>query len=174
MPVRYRASWSPYPGGRLSTRLLGVTSSMPRRMPEAVIVDAIRTPIGRAGKGSLKTVRADDLAAIPIRALIERNPEVNFSEKTNVLMGAASGVGGQGYTVGRNAALLSGLAHHVPACTVNRFCASSLMTIRMAAHAVRAGEGDQYIAAGVEAVSRAGLGAGMMEEAKNPKLDGSA
>jgi acetyl-CoA C-acetyltransferase len=142
-------------------------------MPEAVIVDAIRTPIGRAVKGSLKTVRADDLAAIPIKALIERNPGVNFSETTDVLMGAASGVGEQGYNVGRNAALLAGLDHHVPGCTVNRFCASSLMTIRMASHAVRAGEGDQYIAAGVEAVSRAGLGAGMMEEAKNKALNGS-
>jgi acetyl-CoA C-acetyltransferase len=143
-------------------------------MPEAVIVDAIRTPIGRAGKGSLKTVRADELAAIPIRTLIERNPEVDFAQTDDVLMGAASGFGEQGYNVGRNAALLAGLDHHVPGCTVNRFCASSLMTIRMAAHAIKAGEGDQYIAAGVEAVSRAGLGAGMMDEAKNPKLDGSA
>jgi acetyl-CoA C-acetyltransferase len=142
-------------------------------MPEAVIVDAIRTPIGRAGKGSLKTVRADDLAAIPIRALTERNPEVNFSETVDVLMGAASGIGEQGYNVGRNALLLAGLDHHVPGCTVNRFCASSLQTLRMAFHAVKAGEGDQYIAAGVEAVSRAGLGAGMMDEAKHSKLDGS-
>jgi acetyl-CoA C-acetyltransferase len=142
-------------------------------MPEAVIVDAIRTPIGRALKGSLKTVRADELAAIPIRALIARNPGVDFSETVDVLMGAASGIGEQGYNIGRNAALLSGLDYHVPGCTVNRFCASSLMTIRMAAHAIMAGEGEQYIAAGVEAVSRAGLGAGMMEEAKNPALDGS-
>jgi acetyl-CoA C-acetyltransferase len=142
-------------------------------MPEAVIVDAIRTPIGRAVKGSLKTVRADELAAIPIRELIARNPGVDFAQTTDVLMGAASGVGEQGYNVGRNAALLAGLDHHVPGCTVNRFCASSLMTIRMASHAIRAGEGDQYIAAGVEAVSRAGLGAGMMEEAKNPELNGS-
>ena len=142
-------------------------------MPEAVIVDAIRTPIGRAMKGSLKTVRADELAAIPIRALIERNPQVDFSETVDVLMGAASGIGEQGYNIGRNAALLAGLDHHVPGCTVNRFCASSLTTIRMASHAVKCGEGDQYIAAGVEAVSRAGLGAGMMEEAKHPALDGS-
>jgi acetyl-CoA C-acetyltransferase len=142
-------------------------------MPEAVIVDAIRTPIGRAGKGSLKTVRADELAAIPLRALIERNPEVDFAQTNDVMMGAASSVGEQGYNVGRNAALLAGIDHHVPACTVNRFCASSLQTIRMALHAIRAGEGDQYIAAGVEAVSRAGLGAGMMEEAKNPRLNGS-
>jgi acetyl-CoA C-acetyltransferase len=142
-------------------------------MPEAVIVDAIRTPIGRAGKGSLKSVRADELAALPIRTLIERNPDVDFAQTNDVLMGAASGIGEQGYNVGRNASLLAGLDHHVPACTVNRFCASSLMTIRMASHAIRAGEGDQYIAAGVEAVSRAGLGAGMMEETKNVKLNGS-
>ena len=142
-------------------------------MPEAVIVDAIRTPIGRAFKGSLKTVRADELAAIPIRALIERNPGVDFGKTNDVLMGAASGIGEQGYNVGRNASLLAGLDHHVPACTVNRFCASSLQTIRMAFHAIKAGEGDQYIAAGVEAVSRAGIGAGMMEEAKNPHLNGS-
>jgi acetyl-CoA C-acetyltransferase len=142
-------------------------------MPEAVIVDAIRTPIGRAGKGSLKTVRADELAAIPLRALIERNPQVDFAQTADVMMGAASSVGEQGYNVGRNAALLAGLDHHVPACTVNRFCASSLQTIRMAFHAIKSGEGDQYIAAGVEAVSRAGLGAGMMEEARNPRLNGS-
>jgi acetyl-CoA C-acetyltransferase len=142
-------------------------------MPEAVIVDAIRTPIGRAVKGSLKTVRADDLAAIPLRALIERNPEVDFAETVDVMMGAASSIGEQGYNVGRNASLLAGIDHHVPACTVNRFCASSLQTLRMAFHAIKAGEGDQYVAAGVEAVSRAGLGAGMMDEAKHPKLNGS-
>ena len=141
-------------------------------MPEAVIVDAIRTPIGRAMKGSLKTVRADDLAATPIRALVERNPEVDFKETVDVMMGAASGIGEQGYNVGRNALLLAGIDHHVPGCTVNRFCASSLQTIRMAFHAIRAGEGDQYISAGVEAVSRAGLGAGMPDEAKHPMLNG--
>src|SRR5437763_4620301 len=142
-------------------------------MPEAVIVDAIRTPIGRAMKGSLKSVRADDLAAIPIKALMERNPEVDFAQTGDVMMGAASSFGEQGYNVGRNASLLAGIDHHVPACTVNRFCASSLQTLRMAFHAIKSGEGDQYIAAGVEAVSRAGLGAGMMDEAKHPKLNGS-
>jgi acetyl-CoA C-acetyltransferase len=124
-------------------------------------------------KGSLKTVRADELAAIPLRALIERNPEVDFGETRDVMMGAASSIGEQGYNVGRNASLLAGVDHHVPACTVNRFCASSLQTLRMAFHAIKAGEGDQYVAAGVEAVSRAGLGAGMMDEAKHPKLNGS-
>jgi len=141
-------------------------------MPEAVIVDAIRTPIGRAGKGSLGSVRADELAATPIRALIDRNPGVDFAQTTDVLMGAAYGIGEQGYNVGRTASLLAGLDHHVPACTVNRFCASSLMTIRMAFHAISAGEGDQYIAAGVEAVSRAGL-AGTMKDTTNPRLNGS-
>jgi acetyl-CoA C-acetyltransferase len=124
-------------------------------MPEAVIVDAIRTPIGRAMKGSLKDVRADDLAAVPIKALVERNPDVDFSQTVDVMMGAAFGAGEQGYNIGRNAALLAGLDHHVPGVTVNRFCASSLQTLRMAFHAISAGEGDQYVAAGVEAVSRA-------------------
>ncbi|HEV2768821.1 MAG TPA: acetyl-CoA C-acyltransferase [Solirubrobacteraceae bacterium] len=141
-------------------------------MPEAVIVDAVRTPIGRAFKGSLKDVRADDLAAVPIRALIGRNAGVDWAQTGDLMMGAASGIGEQAYNVGRNAALLAGLDHHVPACTVNRFCASSLQTIRMAYHAIRAGEGDQYIAAGVEAVSRAGLGAAIPDEAKHPQLDG--
>ena len=142
-------------------------------MPEAVIVDAVRTPIGRAFKGSLVGVRADELAATPLRALVERNPDVDFSETVDVMMGAASGIGEQGYNVGRNATLLAGYDHHIPACTVNRFCASSLQTLRMAFHAIKAGEGDQYVAAGVEAVSRAGLGAGIPEEAKHPSLDGS-
>jgi acetyl-CoA C-acetyltransferase len=141
-------------------------------MPEAVIVDAIRTPIGRAFKGSLKDVRADDLAAIPLRALVERNPDVDFSQTGDVIMGAASSIGEQAYNIGRNAALLAGIDHHVPATTVNRFCASSLQSLRMAFHAIKAGEGDQYIAAGVECVSRAGLGAGMADEFKHPQLAG--
>src|SRR3954454_20864014 len=123
-------------------------------MPEAVIIDAIRTPIGRAGKGSLKDVRTDELAAIPLEALVERNPEVDFAQTADIMMGCGFAVGEAGYNVGRNAALLAGIDHHVPATTVNRFCASSLQTIRMAFHAIKAGEGDQYIAAGVEAVSR--------------------
>src|SRR3954468_23298973 len=142
-------------------------------MSEAVIVDAIRTPIGRAFKGTLKDTRADEVAATPLRALQERNPAVDFSQTNDIMMGAASSVGEQAYNIGRNASLLAGIDHHVPACTVNRFCASSLQTLRMAFHAIKAGEGDQYIAAGVECVSRAGLGAGMADETKHPKLDGS-
>jgi acetyl-CoA C-acetyltransferase len=123
-------------------------------MPEAVIVDAIRTPIGRAVKGSLKDVRADDLAAIPLRALVERNPEVDFAQTDDLMMGCGFQAGEQGYNVARSAQLLAGIDHHVPATTVNRFCASSLQTLRMAFHAIKAGEGDQYIACGTEAVSR--------------------
>jgi len=139
-------------------------------MPEAVIVDAIRTPIGRAVKGSLRHVRADDLAAVPLKALVERNPEVDFGTVDDIMMGCGFAEGEQGYNVGRNAGLLSGIDHHVPATTVNRFCASSLQTLRMAFHAIDAGEGDTYIAAGVEAVSRAGGGANFEF---HPQLDGS-
>src|SRR2546421_12759299 len=139
-------------------------------MPEAVIVDAIRTPIGRAGKGSLKDVRADDLASIPLKALVERNPDVDFGTVDDVMMGCGFQEGEQGYNIGRNAALLAGIDHHVPGTTVNRFCASSLQTIRMAFHAIEAGEGDTYLAAGVEAVSRAGQAAPFEF---HPKLDGS-
>src|SRR3712207_3473344 len=139
-------------------------------MPEAVIVDAVRTPIGRAVKGSLKDVRADDLAAVPLKALQERNPEVDFGETNDILMGAAFQAGEQGYNIGRNAALLAGIPHSVPAVSVQRFCASSLQTLRMAFHAVKAGEGDQYIAAGVEAVSRYPQ---HPQFEPHPKLDGS-
>jgi acetyl-CoA C-acetyltransferase len=123
-------------------------------MPDAVIVDAVRTPIGRAAKGSLKDVRADDLAAVPLQALVERNPEVDFGQTDDILMGCGFPLGEQGYNVARNAQLLAGIDHHVPAVTVSRFCASSLQALRMAFHAVQAGEGDQYVAAGVEAISR--------------------
>ena len=139
-------------------------------MPEAVIVDAIRTSIGRAVKGSLRSVRADDLAAIPLRAIVERNPQVDPSSITDIMMGCGFSEGEQGYNVGRVAGLLAGIDHHVPACTVNRFCASSLQTTRMAFHAIKAGEGDTYIAAGVEAVSRAGNGTPFEF---NHELDGS-
>jgi acetyl-CoA C-acetyltransferase len=123
-------------------------------MPEAVIVDAVRTPIGRAAKGSLKDVRADDLAAVPLAALVERNPDVDFAQTTDILMGCGFPIGEQGYNVGRNAQLLAGIDHHVPAVTVSRFCSSSLQALRMAFHAIEAGEGEQYVAAGTEAVSR--------------------
>ena len=140
-------------------------------MPEAVIVDAVRTPIGRAVKGSLKTVRADDLASIPLKALIERNPQLEQTDIGDVMMGCGYGEGEQGYNVGRIASLIAGIDYRVPGTTVNRFCASSLQTIRMAFHAIKAGEGDAYISAGVEAVSRAGRGGAAFEF--HPLVDGS-
>jgi len=139
-------------------------------MPDAVIVDAIRTPIGRAVKGSLKSVRADDLASIPLKALLERNPQLESNSIVDVMMGCGFAEGESGYNIGRNASLLAGIDFHVPGTTVNRFCASSLQTTRMAFHAIKAGEGDTYIAAGVEAVSRAGDSAPFEF---HPKLDGS-
>src|SRR2546423_8406524 len=114
-------------------------------MPEAVIVDAIRTPIGRGMKGSLKTVRADELAAVPLTALQERNPDVDFGQTDDIYMGAASSIGEQAYNVGRNAALLSGIDHHVPAATVNRFCASSLQAMPIAFPPVKAADARQSV-----------------------------
>ena len=140
---------------------------------EAVIVDAVRTPIGRAMKGSLQALRADDLAAVPLRALIERNPRVDFDQTVDVVMGAASASGEQSYNVARNALLLAGIDRSVPGCTVNRFCASSLQALRIAFHAIACGEGQQYVAAGVESVSRAGLGAAPDYAHLHPRLDGS-
>jgi acetyl-CoA C-acetyltransferase len=139
-------------------------------MPDAVIVDAIRTPIGRAAKGSLKDLRADDLAAVPLKALVERNPAVDFAQTDDILMGCGFPAGEQGYNVGRNAALLAGIDHHVPALTISRFCSSSLQALRMAFHAIEAGEGDQYVAAGTEAVSRFPPHAPFDP---HPRLDGS-
>ena len=115
-------------------------------------------------------MRADDLAAVPLRALVERNPEVDFAETADILMGCGFPMGEQGYNVGRNAQLLAGIDHHVPAVTVSRFCSSSLQTLRMAFHAVCAGEGDQYVAAGTEAVSRFPAHAPFDP---HPQLDGS-
>src|ERR1700734_1980040 len=140
-------------------------------MPEAVIVDAVRTPIGRAVKGSLKSVRADDLASIPLKAIVERNPQVEQSSIVDVMMGCGYGEGEQGYNIGRIASLIAGIDYHVPGTTVNRFCASSLQTIRMAFHAIKTGEGDTYLSAGVEAVSRAGRGSAQFEF--HPLVDGS-
>src|SRR5207248_11045513 len=108
--------------------------------------------------------------AIPLRALIERNPQLDQSSIGDVMMGCGYGEGEQGYNVGRLALLLAGIDHHVPGTTVNRFSASSLQTTRMAFPAIKAGEGDTYIAAGVEAVSRVGRGS---EFEFNHKLDGS-
>jgi acetyl-CoA C-acetyltransferase len=123
-------------------------------MPEAVIVSTARTPIGRKDKGSLADVRPDDLAAFAVRAALDKVPELDHGEVVDLMMGCGFPQQKQGLNLGRRVALLAGLPEHVPGCTVNRFCASSTQTIRMAFHAIRAGEGDVYVAAGVESTSQ--------------------
>ncbi|HUC04079.1 MAG TPA: acetyl-CoA C-acetyltransferase [Acidimicrobiales bacterium] len=122
-------------------------------MPEAVIVATGRTPIGRANKGSLVECRPDDLSALVIRTVLEKIPQLNPADVEDVLLGNAQPAGEAGYNLARVAAILAGLAD-VPGATVNRYCSSSLQTIRMAAHAIKAGEGDVFVSAGVETVSR--------------------
>jgi acetyl-CoA C-acetyltransferase len=123
-------------------------------MPEAVIVAAARTPIGRARKGSLVDARPDDLVAFAIDAALDRVPELDRAEIVDVMVGCGFPQERQGMNLGRRAALLAELPETVPGTTVNRFCASSLQTIRMAFHAVKAGEGDVFVAAGVESISQ--------------------
>ena len=134
-------------------------------MPEAVIVAVSRSPIGRAGKGSLVTMRPDDMSAQIVKALMAQVPQVRGADVEDLIMGCGQPAGEQGFNIGRVVAVLAGL-DDVPGVTVNRYCSSSLQTIRMAAHAIRAGEGDCFIAAGVEAVSR--YGAGASDTAPNP------
>jgi len=123
-------------------------------MPEAVIVAATRTPIGRARKGSLVDARPDDLAAFAIDAVLKQVPELDRSEIVDVMVGCGFPQDKQGMNLARRVALLAELPETVPGTTVNRFCASSLQTIRMAFHAIRAGEGDAYVAAGVESITQ--------------------
>ena len=135
----------------------------------AVIVETARTPIGRAFKGALKDVRPDDLGALVIRALLDKVPALEGDQIDDVICGAASEGGEQAWNLGRLAALLAGLPDTVPGTTVNRFCASSLQAIRMASHAIVAGEGNTFIAAGVECVSRV-AGRDFEERDKNPRF----
>jgi acetyl-CoA C-acetyltransferase len=126
-------------------------------MPEAVIVATARSPIGRAGKGSLVEMRPDDLAAGIVTAVLDKVPQLDPAQVEDLIMGCGLPAGEQGYNIARVTALLAGL-DGVPGVTVNRYCSSSLQTIRMATHAIKAGEGDVFIAAGVECVSRYGNG----------------
>src|SRR3954470_22821696 len=121
-------------------------------MPEAVIVATSRTPIGRANKGSLVNVRPDDMAAFVLKDVLSKAPALDPNLVEDVIMGCGQPGGEAGYNVGRVAAIIAGI--DVPGVTVNRYCSSSLQTIRMAAHAIKAGEGDVFISAGVETVSR--------------------
>ncbi|WP_238796764.1 3-oxoadipyl-CoA thiolase [Acinetobacter pittii] len=123
-------------------------------LKNAYIIDAIRTPFGRYA-GGLAPVRADDLGAVPIKALIQRNPNVDWEQVDDVIYGCANQAGEDNRNVGRMSALLAGLPYQVPATTINRLCGSSLDAIAIAARAIKAGEANLVIAGGVESMSRA-------------------
>ena len=123
-------------------------------MSDAMIVATARSPIGRAYKGSLIDLRADDLAGFAINALMEKVPDVDRASVADVMVGCGLTHHEQGFNLARPASLLGSMPASVPATTVNRFCASSLQTIRMAFHAIERGEGDTYVAAGSESVTR--------------------
>jgi acetyl-CoA C-acetyltransferase len=126
-------------------------------MPEAVIVATARSPIGRAGKGSLTSIRPDDLAVQIVSAALAKVPQLDPADVGDLILGCGLPGGEQGFNMARVVAVLLG-HDHLPGTTVNRYCSSSLQTTRMAFHAIKAGEGDVYISAGVECVSRFGRG----------------
>ena len=133
-------------------------------MTEAFICDAVRTPIGRYG-GALSGVRADDLAAIPLRALRERNPQVDWTAVDDVVLGCANQAGEDNRNVARMAALLAGLPVEVPASTINRLCGSGMDAVGIAARAIKSGEAELVLAGGVESMSRAPFVLGKAETA---------
>ena len=122
-------------------------------MPEAVIVATARSPIGRANKGSLVNVRPDDLTAQMVRAVLDKVPQLDPADIDDLMLGCGLPGGEQGFNMARVVAVLLGY-DHLPATTLTRYCASSLQTTRMAFHAIKAGEGDVFVSAGVECVSR--------------------
>ena len=140
-------------------------------MPDAVIVSTARTPIGRAAKGSLVAARPDDLAAFAVSAALAQVPTLPHEEIVDVMIGCGFPQERQGMNLGRRVALLAGLPVTVPGTTVNRFCASSLQTIRMAFHAIKAGEGEAFVAGGVESTSQVS-GYPKSEEELHPALFG--
>src|SRR4051794_37888246 len=144
-------------------------------MPEAVIVDAVRSPIGRAFKGSLTQIRPDDMGAFIVDQLLSRNEGVDPATVDDLICGCGMTQGEQAYNIGRIIVLLSEkLPDSVTGSTIARYCASSLNAIRIAADSVRAGDGDTYIAAGVESVSRAGPNSeATLPDTQNPKLQGN-
>jgi acetyl-CoA C-acetyltransferase len=140
-------------------------------MAEPVIVATARSPIGRAFKGSLVELRPDDLVAGIVVAALAKVPELDPSEVEDLMLGCGLPGGEQGYNMGRVVAILAGLPE-VPGCTITRYCSSSLQTIRMAAHAIKAGEGDVFVAAGVEMVSRFVKGSSdSLPDTRNPRFD---
>ncbi|SFF08600.1 acetyl-CoA C-acetyltransferase [Actinacidiphila alni] len=140
-------------------------------MPEAVIVSAARSPIGRAFKGSLKELRPDDLAATIIRTALDKVPQLDPRDIDDLMLGCGLPGGEQGFNLGRIVAVQMGM-DHLPGCTVTRYCSSSLQTTRMALHAIKAGEGDVFVSAGVETVSRFVKGnSDSLPDTMNPLFD---
>jgi acetyl-CoA C-acetyltransferase len=137
-------------------------------MPEAVIVAAGRSPIGRAGKGHLVDVRPDDLAAYVTTRVLEKVPQLESQMIDDLICGCGLPGGEQGFNLGRVISILTRL--DTPGCTVTRYCSSSLQTTRMAYHAIKAGEGDAFLSVGVECVSRYGNGTSDPPTARNPRL----
>jgi acetyl-CoA C-acetyltransferase len=135
---------------------------------EAVIVAAGRSPVGRAGKGSLVDFRPDDLGALVLRRVLDQIPELDPTQIEDVICGCGLPGGESGFNLGRAISLLAGV--NAPGTTLTRYCSSSLQTTRMAAHAIRAGEGDVFASVGVETVSRFGHGTSDPAEARNPRL----
>jgi acetyl-CoA C-acetyltransferase len=137
-------------------------------MPEAVVVATARSPIGRAGKGSMTTIRPDDLAVQMIAAALAKVPQLDPTDISDIMLGCGLPGGEQGYNMARVVAIMLGY-DTVPGTTITRYCSSSLQTTRMAFHAIKAGEGDVYISAGVETVSRFGKGSSDgLPDTKNP------
>src|SRR5215469_7024388 len=141
-------------------------------MPEAVIVATARSPIGRAFKGSLKDIRPDDLAAAMVRAALDKVPQLDPADIDDLILGCGLPGGEQGFNMARVVAVLLGY-DGLPGTTVNRYCSSSLQTTRIAYHAIKAGEGDVFISAGVECVSRTVNGTSDPGQAKNPLFSGA-
>ena len=140
-------------------------------MPEAVIVATARSPIGRAGKGSLVDLRPDDLAASMVSAVLAKVPELNPTDIDDLMLGCGLPGGEQGFNMARVVAVLLGY-DHLPGTTVTRYCSSSVQTTRMAFHAIKAGEGDVFISAGVETVSRFVNGSSDSHpDTRNPRFD---
>ena len=140
-------------------------------MPEAVIVSAARSPIGRANKGSLREVRPDDLSAAMIRAALDKIPELDPTQIDDLYLGCGLPGGESGFNMGRIVAVMLGY-DQLPGATITRYCSSSVQTTRMAFHAIKAGEGDVFISAGVETVSRFAMGTSdHLPDTKNPLFE---
>jgi acetyl-CoA C-acetyltransferase len=139
-------------------------------MPEAVIVSAARSPIGRANKGSLKDLRPDDLTATIVRAALDKVPGLDPKDIDDLYLGCGLPGGESGFNMARIVAVLLGY-DHLPGATITRYCSSSVQTTRMAFHAIKAGEGDVFVSAGVETVSRFSRGTSDVPGTQNPLFD---